>query len=490
MRVHTFLIVVALAIGGTSTADAQPRDASAPTERPTVGPPRPFTPPARHERTLSNGLRIVVVRHPTVPKVSAVLTLRTGVAADPADRPGLAAFVADAVQEGTKSRTSQEIRTEAFGMGGSLTATVSQDATVVSVRGLSAYTDGLVALLADVVRNPTFPEEELTILKANRLQELEQQKSSPQFLSNREFRRALFGDHPYARVTATPDAVTAIDRAALSAFHTAHYRPNHAVFIVVGDVTPETVFAAAEKSFGSWEKGDVPSSAFPDLPALEGRKVVFVQRPNSIQSSISVGNFSVNRADPRWYELTVANTIYGGAFNSRIIRNIREEKGYTYSPFSQFAAFGDAGFYRFAADVRSEVTGATLTEVYKEIDLLRKEGAAGAELEGAKQYLRGVFLITTKTQAGLANALTTIYTYELPANYLETYQEKISAVTPEAVREAARTLLGSSDSVIVIVGDYPAVKDQLIGLGEIVFLDIEGKRLPGPPSAEGSGAMR
>jgi predicted Zn-dependent peptidase len=205
-----------------------------------------------------------------------------------------------------------------------------------------------------------------------------------------------------------------------------------------------------------------------------------VQRPNSIQSSIALGNVAIKRSDPRWYELTVANTIYGGAFNSRIVRNIREEKGYTYSPGSQLQGFAHAGFYRFTADVRNEVTGPTLTEVFKEIDLLRARGSEGAELQGAKAYLRGVFPIQTATQNGLANLLNTVYVFGLPKDYPETFRSKIAAVTPDQVKAAAETLLGSDNSVIAIVGDYAKVKDQLASFKDITFVDADGKKTAPP----------
>ena len=149
-----------------------------------------------------------------------------------------------------------------------------------------------------------------------------------------------------------------MDRAKLVAFHRDHYRPNNAFLLIVGAIEPDATIAAVEKAFGGWARGDVPKPTFAAPPALSGRHVYFVQRPNSIQSSIALGNIAVKRSDPRWFELTLANTIYGGAFNSRIVRNIREEKGYTYSPQSALTGFADAGFYRFAADVRNEVTGA------------------------------------------------------------------------------------------------------------------------------------
>jgi zinc protease len=454
--------------------------ASAQSERPAVGPERPFQLAPRVERTLSNGLRVIVTRQTVVPKVTVMLTVLSGFSSDPPELTGLAALTADAVQEGTKSRTSKEIRGQVFGMGGSLSATVSQDFSSLSVRGLSEFAPRLIDLVADVALNPTLPADEIAILKQQRLQNVMQQKASPQFLSNRQFRRALFGNHPYARTSETEATLQAIERPRIDAFHRAHYRPNNALLIVVGDVQPDGIMSIAEKSFGGWTRGEVPKPTFPAPPATTGRQVFFVQRPNSIQSSMSVGNLAIKRGDPRWYELTVANAIYGGAFNSRIVRNIREEKGYTYSPGSSLTGFADAGFYRFSADVRNDVTGATLTEVFKEIDKMRAEGSDGTELQGAKAYLRGIFPVQTATQGGLMNVLNTIYVFGLPKDYPETFRARIAAVTPEQVKSAANVLLGSPDSVIAIVGDYAKVKDQLAAFKDIKFFDPDGKSIQAP----------
>jgi zinc protease len=454
--------------------------ASAQMERPPVGPERPFQLAPRVERTLPNGLRVIVTRQTVVPKVSVMLTVLSGYSSDPADVTGLAAMTADAVQEGTKTRTSREIRRQMFAMGGSLTATVSQDFSSLSVRGLSEFAPQLIELLADVAMHPTLPADEIAILKQQRLQNVMQQKASPQFLSNRQFRQALFGSHPYARTSETEATLQALDRAKIESFHQRHYRPNNAFLLVVGAVEPEAIMSLAEKSFAGWTRGDAPKPAFPAPPATEGRRVYFVQRPNSVQSSISVGNLAIKRSDPRWYELTLANTVFGGAFNSRIVRNIREEKGYTYSPGSALTGFADAGFYRFSADVRNDVTGATLTEVFKEIDKMRGDGSDGPELQGAKAYLRGVFPIQTATQGGLANVLNTVYVFGLPKDYPETFRAKIAAVTPEQVKSAATTLLGSQASVIAIVGDYAKVKDQIAGFKEIKFFNPDGKAIEPP----------
>ncbi len=481
MRVRPGSVPAMLVRGSIVAALLAPgMPAAAQTERPPVGPERPFQLAPRVERTLSNGLRVIVTRQTVVPKVTVMLTVLSGFSSDPPELTGLAAMTADAVQEGTKSRTSKEIRGQVFGMGGSLAATVSQDFSSLSVRGLSEFAPQLIDLVADVTVNPTLPADEIAILKQQRLQNVMQQKASPQFLSNRQFRRALFGSHPYARTSETDATLQAIERPRIEAFHRAHYRPNNALLIVVGDVQPDAIMSIAEKSFGGWTRGEVPKPAFPAPPASTGRQVFFVQRPNSIQSSMSVGNLAIKRGDPRWFELTVANAIYGGAFNSRIVRNIREDKGYTYSPGSSLTGFADAGFYRFSADVRNDVTGATLTEVFKEIDKMRADGSDGAELQGAKAYLRGIFPVQTATQGGLTNVLNTIYVFGLPKDYPETFRARIAAVTPEQVKSAASVLLGSQDSVIAIVGDYAKVKDQLAAFKDIKFFDPDGKSIQAP----------
>jgi zinc protease len=240
------------------------------------------------------------------------------------------------------------------------------------------------------------------------------------------------------------------------------------------------VFAAAEKTFGAWARGTAPAAKSAPLPALEGRRLVFVQRPNSVQSSISVGNFSIKRDDERWYTLQLANQIFGAAFDSRLVRNIREEKGYTYSPGSVFQAMADGGLYRAVADVRNEVTGATIKEIYAEIDKLRAGGPEAEELADAKQYSRGVFLLQNASQAGLAGTINTVNTFGLPRDYPETFQRQISQPSAEAVKTGAEMLLGSQDSVVVVVGDYAKVKDQLSGFTNVTFLDLAGQPIPEP----------
>lgn len=453
---------------------------AAQTALPPVGAERPFVPAARAERTLSNGLQVITLRHATVPKVTAILGIKSGLAAEAAEKAGLAQFVVDLAQEGTTTKTSEQIKRDVFAMGASLTGAAGQDASTFQMRGLNTTLQQMLTILADVARNPSFPQAELDLLKARTGQQLQAQTASPQYVNNKMFRQTLFGNHPYSRTGVTPETLPAIDRASIVSYQQTYYRPNNAFLIVVGDIAADAVFAAAEKAFGSWERRAIPEARTAALPALKGRNLVFVQRPNSVQSSISVGNFAPQRDDPRWYTLQLANQIFGAAFDSRLVRNIREEKGYTYSPQSVFQSMAQGGLYRAVADVRNEVTGATIKEIYAEIDKLREGGPEAEELSDAKQYSRGLFVLQNASQSGLAMTLNTMTTFNLPKDYPETFQRQISQPSGEAIKTGAQMLLGSMDSVVTIVGDYTKVKDQLTGFANIKFFDLSGKPIPEP----------
>src|SRR3954463_6339475 len=253
-KIHVALHIAALSLIATA-AVAQ--------ERPAVGPERPFQLAPRIEKTLANGLRVIVTRQTAIPKVSITLTVLSGYSSDPADLTGLASLTADLIQEGTKTKTSRQIRRDVFGMGGSLSAAASQDYTSINVRGLSEFSGRLIDLVADVAMNPTIPEDEVAIAKQQHLQNVAQQKASPQFLANRTFRSVLFGQHPYARTSETEASLNAMDRARLVAFHRDHYRPNNAFLLIVGAIDPDATFAAVEKAFGGWTRADVPAPAYP-----------------------------------------------------------------------------------------------------------------------------------------------------------------------------------------------------------------------------------
>ncbi len=476
-RIAPVLLALLLVIFVAGTTSGQARLESG-GQAPLVGPSRTPTIPPRTVRTLPNGLQVIVAPTREIPKFTLNLIVCSGQSAVPKEMLGLADMVAAMLREGTKNRTGEQIEKDLARFGADLSISPSVDSIGLVLSGLSEYSDPLVELLAEVAGDPAFPEKELERVRSRRLNELKVQQSQPGYLLTQRFRQAVFGEHPYARFGANEKSVSAMKREDLAAFHSSHFVPNNALLIVVGDVDSDKIMRRIEAAFGGWPKAvlreEVPAAA----PAAKGRQVFFVQRPGSVQSFIAVGNVSLKRSDPDWFALSLANTIYGGAFNSRLIMNIRENKGYTYSPGSGVSAYADPGFFITNAAVRNEVTGATLMEIFYELDRMRLVKVPAGEIEAAKNYRNGIFVIQLAAQSGLANQLAAIYQYRLPEDYLETFQKHISRITDHDVMSAARKYFDSADARIVIVGDYPKVKDDVELFGPVDLRDVAGNSLP------------
>jgi zinc protease len=289
-------------------------------------------------------------------------------------------------------------------------------------------------------------------------------------------RRVLFGDHRYAVIAPTEEQVAAYRRDELQHFYQHHYAPSNALLLVVGDFSSERLLAQIEKAFGTW-KGSRPelliSSAPPD--AL-GRQVHLVHLPGAVQTQVLVGNLAITRRDPDWFRTVLANSIYGGAFHSRLVMNIREQKGYTYSPRSGITALHQHGFFTVHAAVRNEVTAATLTEMFYEMDRMRSLPVTPEELESAQSYLTGVFSLGVVTQDGVLGQLSTVYVDRLPDDYLETYREKIRALTADDILLAARRHFDSANAQIVLVGDRDQIFDQAALFGPVAEYTANGHK--------------
>ena len=237
------------------------------------------------------------------------------------------------------------------------------------------------------------------------------------------------------------------------------------------------MLAQIEKAFGSWASGPVEEAPDPALPELPGRRVYLVHLPGSVQTQIVVGNRAITRKHPDWLRLTLANSIYGGAFNSRLVMNIREEKGYTYSPRSGAHPLRQHGYFSIGAAVRNDVVAATLTEIFYEIDRMRSTPVGEEELDDARNYLTGVFSLGLATQDGLAGQLATSTLERLPDDYLETYRERILKLTSADVLDAAQKYFDSANAQIVIVGDRAQIESQAALFGEPEVYDAQGNRI-------------
>jgi len=464
----TLLSICALALS-LSSALAQQK---AP---PPPGAARPLNLPKITEKKLSNGLTVVLAPLANVPKVTTILTFRAaGTAADREKHPGIAQIAAAVANEGTETRTSKQIKEELRSIGGTLSLGSDADSTLISAAALSEFSTRMLALLSDVAQHASFPENELKLAKENTIQQIRAGRADPGFLSNERFQKAVFGNHPYSFVVPDEKSIAALTREDLRTFATQYYIPNNAHLIVVGDIDPDKTFAEVEKAFGSWKSGTPPPDDNPAVPSREKRQIYFVNRPGSIQSAILVGNVSIPRKDKDYFALRTANSIYAGSFYSRLTQNIREAKGYTYSPFSSSNTQAKTGSFVAGASVRNEVTGPTLLEIFYELDRMRVLPVTDEELKSAKEYSNGNFSIELASQAGLAGRINTIYTYDLSKDFITDFRPKIEALTPADIEKAAAKYFDTYRAAIVIVGDWEKVKDQVTPFGDVTIYDAEG----------------
>lgn len=443
---------------------------------PPIPAPRPYKLPTVTSYTLDNGLNVQLLEDHRVPFVTVNLGMQFGSVLDPKDMLGLAAVTADMLTEGTTTKSSKQIAEEVDFIGGGLKAASDSDFTLLTGSSLSGYTDRLFAMISDVLLNPTFPDNELKLKKTNILQELVMKRTQPDFLSDERFSKVVFGDHPYSVVAPTPETVKNLNRDALQNFHKQNYLPNRAYLVVVGDFDMAKMKELIAKSLGSnWKSGNAEAVTFEPAKKQNGRRIYLVDRPGSVQTSIKVGNLGIKKTDPDYFPLMVANEILGGSAHSRLFTNIREEKGYTYGAYSGFSASKEPGSFAEEAEVRTEVTGPALFEFLHETARIRNLKATDTELKDAKNYLVGSFQLGLETQAGLARRLLEGKLYNLPANYLETYADKIMAVNLNDVRRVANGHMDIDNMVITVVGDAGKIKEELEFFGPVEVYDVNGK---------------
>ena len=442
---------------------------------PPPGAARPLNLPKITEKKLANGLTVVLAPLPNVPKVTAVLTFRSATtASDREAHPGIAQIAASVANEGTDTRTSKQIKEELRSMGGSLSLGSDADSTTMNASSLSEFSAKLFELMSDVAQHPSFPETEVKLAQENTIQQIRAGRADPGFLVNERFQKAVFGNHPYGFVVPDEKSISSLTRTDLRTFVTKYYLPNAAYLIVVGDIDVDKTYAEIEKAFGSWKSGTVPADENPAVPKRDKRQIYFVNRPGSIQSAIYIGNVSIPRKDKDYFAIRTANTIYGGSFYSRLTRNIRETKGYTYSPFSSSNTQAKTGSFLAGAFVRNEVTGPTLLEIFYELDRMRVLPVTDEELNAAKEYSTGNFSVELASQQGLAGRIATIYTYDLDKSFINDFRPKIEALTTADIQNAAAKYFDTYRAAIVIVGDWEKVKDQVTPFGEVTIYDAEG----------------
>jgi predicted Zn-dependent peptidase len=437
-----------------------------PATPPKPGIPRDFKVPEPRRFTLENGLQVALVQWGTMPKVRVTLNVRTGNVLEKANEVWLADLTGDLLREGTATRTAAQIAEQAARMGGSLSISVGGDSTSLGGDVLSEYGHEMIDLVADVVRNPKFPDSEVPRLKANMLRNLAVALSEPQQLALQKFRAVMYGDHPYGRVFPTEAMVKGYTTEQVGQFYRSTYGAARSRLYVVGRFDSAAVEAAIRKAFTGWERG--PELKLEPPKPTSTRAVHLVDRPGAPQSTLILGVPTVDPSHPDFIPLTVMDALLGGAFASRITKNIREDKGYTYSPYSEISVRYRDGYWAENADVTTSVTGPSIKEIIAEIDRLQAEPPSAAELSGILNYLAGTYVLQNSSRGGITNQLDYMDLHGLPPTYASTYVKQIYAVTPQQVTEMARKHLQDDRATIVIVGDRKVIEEQVKTFGSIV----------------------
>ncbi|HSM86426.1 MAG TPA: pitrilysin family protein [Candidatus Limnocylindrales bacterium] len=470
-NVIRLLLTAGMALAWTASSGALAQKAPAAAGKPAAaashkqtpppgGPPKPFNVPPRETFTLPNGMHVTLVPYGNLPKATVMVTVRAGGLNEPGDQVWISDITGTLMKEGgTTSRTSEQVAQQAASMGGSIEVGADADQTQVYIDVLSEFAPKAVDLLADVVQHPLLPESELGRIKQDFLRNLAIEKSRSQPLAREAFMKALYPDHPYGRVFPTEEMLKKYTIADVQKFYKGNFGAQRTHIYVAGKFDAAAVKKTVMDSFSAWAKGPEPLINVPKTSAKH--EFTLIDRPNAAQSTVYIGLPTIDPSSPDYVAMSVMNTLLGGSFGSRITSNIREQKGYTYSPFSQLAARYRSGYWAEVADVTTAVTGPSIKEILGEIERLQKEAPGDQELQGIKDYLAGIFVLRNSSRLGIIGQLIFVDLHGLGDDYLKNYVQHVYAVTPQQVQQMAEKYLAPSKMTIVVVGDKSKIAGQL-----------------------------
>ena len=432
--------------------------------QPKPGAPKPYQVPASETYTLPNGMQVTLIPFGQVPKATVNLRVYAG-GLNEGGRTGLSGLMAQMLREGAAGKKGSQLAEEAASMGGSVNLGASLHETTLGISALAERTPDAIRLLGDIALRPDFPASELERIRQNTLRGLAVARSQPQAAANVALANAYYGkDSPYGRVFPTDEQVKTYTLEDLKAFYRSNFGAKRARIFVSGQFDPAAVKATIEQVFGGWAAGPerlrVPATSQP------GPQVVLVDRPGATQSTLRLAWPAPVAGTPEDIPFEVMDALLGGSFTSRITKNIREDKGYTYSPNSSVDFNPGEGSWSFSADVTTNVTGASLKEIFGEIRKLQTEAIPDAEGTGIRTWMSGTYILQNASQGGLIGSLAQLDLLGLPADYITTYVPKVIAVTNPQMQEAARQL-PLDKMTLVVVGDLAKVEPQLKALPEL-----------------------
>lgn len=456
------LLVWAAALG----AQGESAKAGLAQSPPPAAPPKDITLPPLREFTLANGMSVTLLPYGRLPLATVSLVVRTGTIDEGPEQVWLAQLMGDFLQQGTTTRSAAAVAQAIAGMGGNLNITVDNDQTTLEGAVLGDSAGAFVRLAADIIERPQFPDSQFPRLKNDRLRQLAIARSRPQVMARERFAAQLYPDHPYGRLYPTEAALKAYTSGQVRDFFQHNVGAARAHLYVLGLFDPTAVERMVHDAFDGWTAGSPPTVNVP-TPRAE-RTVVLIDRPGAVQSTLDIGLPVADPSQSDWIGLSVTNALLGGSFGSRITSNIREQKGYTYSPFSALDANYRSADWVESADVTTNVTGAFLKEIFGEIDRLRGEAPSADEVRGIQNYLAGTWVLASSSQASFSRQFRFVALHGLGDGYLTSYVRRVYAVTPSDVQRMAQQYLDPDKMAIVVAGDRKTVADQLAPYGKVV----------------------
>ncbi len=450
-----FAVILALALPASGQKQSPPPG----------GKPKDFKLPRAVTYSLGNGLKVTMVRYGSVPKVTITAVIRTGTIDEKPGEQWLASLTGTMMKQGTTTRSAQEVNSLAASMGGAIDVSIGDDQSSVGGDLLSSFATGYIGLLADVIRNPKFPESEITRLKNDQARELSLELANPQQTTGKRFQEVLYPGHPYGREYPSDTLLLSRTVSQVRSFYTANFGAQRTHLYIVGRFDEKPLRAAIEKGFKSWAKGPAPTFNIPNVAPKN--EVVIIDRPGAPQSTIEIGLPVADPGKPDYLRLQVTNSLLGGSFASRITANIREQKGYTYSPYSMISSRYRTAFWAELADVSTNVTGASIREIISEIKRLASEPPPQEELDGIENYMSGTFVLRNATRGGIIGQLNFLDFHGLPQEYMTNYVRNVHAVTPAEVSAITKKYIRPEDMLIVITGDKKEVTGQVSDFGPL-----------------------
>lgn len=430
---------------------------------PPSAPPRSVQFPKPVEQTFANGLRVIVIERAGTPLITAQLVIKNGAEVDPPELAGLGNMLADLITKGTEKRSATEIAEAVEALGGSLYSSARWDSTRAGVDVMSSKIGPAVDILADVVRRPTFKEEEIERLRQQTLDDLTVELGEPGSIARYVASRVIFGDAPYGQPLAgTPESIARISREDFLKYHRRWYRPDNAILILGGDIKAKSAFALAQQYFGDWKK---PAEALPALPAPKPvtsaqPRAIVVDKPDAGQAAVLVARSGIERNDPDYFRGLVANSVLSG-YSGRLNQEIRIKRGLSYGAGSQLDTRRNVGPFTASAQTKNQSAVEVADLLLGEVSRLATAPVPDVELNPRKAVVIGNFARNLETNAGLVSQVATLALYGISFDEINRYIGKVQAIAAGDVQRFAGSRLEAKTTSIVIVGNAKEFLEEL-----------------------------